>query len=300
MSYPLISVILPFYNAELYLKESIESVLEQVNCSIELILVDDSSNDSSLLIASAYTDNPNVILIRNTSQSGISFCLDKAISVASGQFIARMDADDICLPTRISRQISFMIENSLDVCGSSAFKIDENGNIIGKIFSATSHNEINLTFITTSPFIHPTVIFRSEFLNANKFLYTDSVSSGFAEDYDLFVRMALSKARFGNLPEFVFKYRIVKSSLSRTNFIQIKKDRKLLSDLYISHMISSIRDSFSDLSLNNERIELRHLRALWVLLFRGYFWFIYFIRVILRSDPLIIFKSIFHHVRGRI
>jgi glycosyltransferase involved in cell wall biosynthesis len=103
---PKISVILPVYNAQSYLRESIDSILNQSFQDFELIMINDGSTDSSLSIMESYTDQR--IRIINQTNAGLPVSLNRAIAQAQGQYLARQDADDICLPERLAKQFAYL------------------------------------------------------------------------------------------------------------------------------------------------------------------------------------------------
>ena len=108
----LVSVIMSNYNTpEEYLRESIESILNQTYSHIEFIIVDDCSTDNSLNVIKSYKDD-RIVLIENTENLGLTKSLNKALKQAKGEFVARMDADDISLPTRFEKQVAFLKQNS--------------------------------------------------------------------------------------------------------------------------------------------------------------------------------------------
>lgn len=109
----LISVILPVYNAELYLKEAIESILKQTYKSFELIILNDGSSDNSLNIINSFKDDRIILIDRENN--GLVYTLNEGINMAKSKYIARMDADDISLSDRFEKQIKHMEENSLDI-----------------------------------------------------------------------------------------------------------------------------------------------------------------------------------------
>ena len=106
---PLISVILPVYNCEKYIRDSIQSILDQVFNDFELIIINDGSTDNTFGIIKSFSDD-RIILV-NQVNHGLTFSLNVGLSLAKGKYIARMDADDISLPDRFKKQVNFLSEN---------------------------------------------------------------------------------------------------------------------------------------------------------------------------------------------
>lgn len=127
---PLVSVIMPIFNAEKYLFEAIKSILQQTYSNLELILVDDASVDGSLEIVNGIKDS-RIILKRNTCNRGIAYSTNRGIEAASGKYIALLDDDDMATAERLQLQVEFMERNEdVDILGGATAEIDENGKII--------------------------------------------------------------------------------------------------------------------------------------------------------------------------
>jgi glycosyltransferase involved in cell wall biosynthesis len=124
---PLISVVMPVYNAAQYLREAIDSILNQTFRDFEFIIINDGSTDRSLEIIQSYNDDR--IRLINQKNTGLAKALNNGIAIAKSDFIARMDADDISIPERLTSQFSFL-ESNVDVVavGSNAEVIDKEGN----------------------------------------------------------------------------------------------------------------------------------------------------------------------------
>jgi len=251
----LISVILPVYNAELYLKEAIESILNQTYENFELIILNDGSSDDSLKIINSFNDD-RIILI-NRENKGLVYTLNEGINLAKGKYIARMDADDISLPERFEKQIKLIEENSLDICGGHFLLIDEKNNINGLNLTPLSHETCFLSLVSKVPFAHPSIMIRKDFLTKNNLLYGQSKYK-IAEDLDLWIRMYEKGAIFGNVNDIIFKYRVLESSLSRVNNNGIVKDTKaMLSNFLINNKnaLINIVDKIPK-QLNDEELSL--------------------------------------------
>ncbi len=216
MTAPMISVVMPVYNAEKYITEAVESILNQTYSDFEFIIVDDCSTDNSYEILQSYAANDaRIRLFKNDVNSKLPKTLNFGISQAKGKYIARMDADDISLPERFAKQVAFMDANpEIGVSGGYAAVLggDESG-VIMKV--QITHGLIKAySFFVCCNLIHPTVIMRMEVLE-NRALSYDEELVGVAEDYDLWVRMLHSGVLFANLPEPLLYYR--KSEMQVTN-----------------------------------------------------------------------------------
>lgn len=213
----LVSVVLPAYNAELYLKEAIDSILEQTFTDFELIVLNDGSSDSTEDIILSYSDR-RIVYVRNQENLGLIETLNKGISLAKGKYIARMDADDIALPERLAKQINFLEENTqYGVVGSFAQIIDSKN--IYKV--PVTDKEIKAFLYIDSPFIHPSVVIRKDLLTNN--LYDHQYHR--IEDYELWVRLS-SQTKFYNIPEILLNYRVLEGSES--SLLKSNLERKLL------------------------------------------------------------------------
>ena len=206
----LVSIILPVYNGEKYLKKSIDSILNQTYKNFEIIIINDGSTDGSDSIIKKYLPNYQIKYFSRNNK-GLVVTLNEAIQKSTGQFIARMDQDDICYPTRIQKQLDFLIDKKIDVCGSSYEIIDENEKVLKVIITANEFFEVIISAMLV-PFAHPSVMFRNIF-QSKDFSY-GSGKITFAEDYDLWIKMAKKGVSFGNLKEVLFKYRVSSDSLS--------------------------------------------------------------------------------------
>lgn len=200
---PLISVIMPVYNGEKYLREAIDSVLAQTYSNFELLLINDGSTDSSRDIILSYND-ARIRYIENERNLKLIATLNKGIDLAKGDFIARMDADDVCMPRRFEKQVQFMIAHpDIDVCGTWAYRIDGEGKKTGKIKNIDAPGSLRCLSFFSCPFIHPSVMAKASVLKDNHYSQ-DMVD---AEDLELWHRLSLQGCKFSNIPHFLMKYR---------------------------------------------------------------------------------------------
>ncbi len=205
MKTPLISVVLPVYNAELYIAEAIESILNQTYTNFELLILNDASTDKSVDIIKEYAEeNERIRFIDYKQNAGLIQRLNDGVRNAKGKYVARMDNDDISLPNRFEEQIKYMEANEeVGVCGTY-FDIfeEDSSNIILNVRHPVIDSEIKLSLLKNSVLGHPTVMARAKLLKENEY----DLNYNAAEDYELWSRLVL-KTKFHNLPKVHLLYR---------------------------------------------------------------------------------------------
>lgn len=209
---PKISVIMPIYNCDKYLAAAVESILLQTFTDFELILVNDASTDDTLKIAQEYAKRDSRIkIINNKKNLNIAGSLNKGIEAAKAKIIARMDGDDISLPTRFQKQYELLtIREDVAVVGCNMLIMDSEGHEYDKRAYASDSFTLKKNIFRYSPFAHPTVMYRK---SAVKECGGYNPQYSPTEDLDLWVRIG-SKYEFANIPEYLFKYRVFKQSSS--------------------------------------------------------------------------------------
>lgn len=204
-SYSLVSVGIPFYNAQHYLGYAIESVLSQTHEDWELILVDDGSIDNSLSIATKFANYDNRIrVISDGKNMKLPFRLNQLIKESKGKYVARMDADDIMHPQRLENQLQFLINNQhYDLVSTGLISIDNNNKVKG--YRKVDHLYDNFSDIKTSyPIVHPSVMARRHWFERNK--YSEKYPR--AEDFELWTRAISNKDfKMAVLPDLLVYYR---------------------------------------------------------------------------------------------
>ena len=203
---PLISVVIPVYNGNGYLATAINSILNQSFRNFEVIAIDDGSIDNSyeILKSLAKTDS-RLRVFKNKTNLNISRTLNRGIKLAKGQYIARMDADDIALPHRFAQQMKFLKKHpQVVILGGQCKTIDINGKLLGKKLFPVTDKQIREALYTTNPIQHPTAIINRALLPKNFTWYNPELPP--AEDYDLFFRLG-QFGKYHNLPIFLLKYR---------------------------------------------------------------------------------------------
>lgn len=214
---PRVSVIMPAFNAELYIEETINSILTQTFHDFEFLIYDDCSSDRTYEIIKSFSDR-RIRLFRNEFNIGYVKTLNKLIELASGEYIARQDNDDISLSTRLQEQISFLDENpKVGLCGSNV-EVFGKMNIISSM--PLSDEEIRAYMIINNPICHPTVMFRkSIFEEFGISDYDESLCP--AEDYNMWFEIS-KNTRLANLSNVLLKYRWHNENVS-----QLKKNIQL-------------------------------------------------------------------------
>ena len=210
MKTPLVSVVMAVHNEEQFLKQAIFSILNQSLNNLELIVVDDYSTDSSPKIIRSIKDN-RLKLLKNSKQLGLTKSLNKALKIARGEYIARMDADDISTKERLKIQVSYLNKHTnIVVVGSWAQYIDKNGNVLKVKKVPLSSVQIKKDIPKYNPFIHPTLVFRADVFKKIG-LYDENFY--YAQDYDLLLRIA-KKYKTANIPKNLLFYRISSDQIS--------------------------------------------------------------------------------------
>lgn len=212
-----ISVIMGIYNCAATLPEAIESILNQTYGNWELIMCDDGSSDDTYKIAMDYKNKypEKIIVIRNEKNSGLNKTLNHCLEHATGEYIARMDGDDISISDRFEKEISFL-ENNEDyaIVSGPMIYFDENGDW-GKGTSVANPEKED--FIHGTPFCHAPCMVRAEAYKAVNG-YSENKKTLRAEDYDLWFRMYELGYRGHNLTEPIYKMRDDENAYSRRKF----------------------------------------------------------------------------------
>jgi len=210
MERPKLSIIMSVYNEEKYLREAMDSILNQTFRDFEFLIINDCSTDSSREIILSYPD-PRIRLIDNTVNIGLTCSLIKGLQLAAGEYIARQDADDISLPRRLEKQINFLHQNAtVGLVGTSPIVINEEGKCLFVIPVLTGIKELKKELENGNQFTHGSVVFRKKCIEQ-----VGSYRKEFkvAQDYDLWLR--LSKFfNLANISEPLYKWRLDINSIS--------------------------------------------------------------------------------------
>ncbi len=229
---PAISVLMPCYNAADTLEEALDSLQEQTLTDIEVIAVDDGSDDHTAEILAEWAARDNRFRIYHQEHAGIVSALNTGLARCTAPLVARMDVDDRAYPTRLARQAAFLeLHPDVEVVGSLVrgtpeTEVREGFRIyIDWLNGLVTDAQIRREIFVESPLVHPSVLFRKEAVDRVGG-YRDF---GWPEDYDLWLRLYLAGARFGKVPEILLDWREHPERLTRTdsrysleNFIRLK------------------------------------------------------------------------------
>lgn len=227
----MISVIMPVYKEKLnILRQSLESILTQTYQNIEFIIIVDNPLYTNAIkyLKEIEQRNNNVSISINSKNMGIVYSLNKGIKLCHGEYIARMDADDISVPSRLSLELEYLKKNNYDLIGSFYYDIDSYNVKKRKVELPVTFKEIKRRLKYTNCLCHPTWLAKKEvFKNLKGYR---NISS--CEDYDFLVRLCLKGYSCGNIPEFLLNYRFDNDGISNKNYLQQKVIACLISKEY--------------------------------------------------------------------
>ena len=207
---PLVSVVLPVYNAAPYLAASVESVLAQTLTDFELIIVDDASTDGSGDIARTFSD-PRIRYIRNERNLGVAATRNRGVRQARGEFVAQMDQDDLAKPYRLAAQVAFLRRHpNVGFCGGHIVRFSPS--FRHRVSYPLHHEQIRVAQLFHAAFAHPTVMARRKILLDHELFYDETCRN--LEDYELWPKVT-AVTQTANLDRVLLDYRIHTSQLSR-------------------------------------------------------------------------------------
>lgn len=217
MSAPRISVVLPAYNAEEFIAEAIESILNQTFTDFELIILNDGSTDRTPEIIQKYAKmDKRIVFVNNPENRGLIAVLNQGLDMARGEFVARMDADDISLPTRFEKQVAYM-DSHPDV------------GVLGTViqgFGMLDWPGIQIPVVTVFDMLkqnymaHPSIMIRKSILDKHNLRYNPEYKH--CEDLELWSRM-IFLTKFHNVMEKLLMYRVSGHNVSMSNGEHQKK-----------------------------------------------------------------------------
>ncbi len=251
MNNPKISVLMPVYNAEKFLKEAIDSTLNQTFKDFELLIINDASTDNSKKIIMFY-DDKRIRYFENDKNLGVAVTLNKGLKLARAELIARMDADDISFPNRFALQYKEMQKDKeITILASNYDVVDERGKFLYTEKYAKSPEEIYYTLQFRNCLGHPTAMFRTHIILD---IFNGYDKDHEAEDYDLWLKIS-SKYKISKINISLFKLRTSKNSRMRAMGRKVdddaiflaKKNLELLTSGKINLKITEIlRRNFTD------------------------------------------------------
>ncbi len=222
---PLVSIIMPVYNGEKYLREAIDSILNQTYRNFEFIIVNDGSIDKSEEIIQSYTDS-RIRYFKNEKNIGLDATLNNAFTIAKGEYVARMDCDDLSHHMRLEKQVEFMESHlDYDLVGSQYINIDSSRKPCEIVAQAQDSDEIKYAIQSVNCFCHGSVMFRTSFLRKYSIFYNHEYSP--YEDYELWTRIA-QMTKVKNLPEVLYAYMINPQGMYLTQYKEMIEGPKRL------------------------------------------------------------------------
>ena len=223
---PTLTVLLAVYNGEKYLRESLDSVLAQTFRDFEFLIIDDGSTDKTLSILQEYEAKDSRIRLISRPNKGLTNTLNEGLSLARGEFLARMDADDFCQPDRFEKQVAYLREHpDCLLVGSRVQVIDPEGSPIRLMCDETTHEQIDAAHLNRQwPIVHPAVTMRMSGLRqigGYRNMYNT------LEDLDVFLRLA-EIGKLANLPDVLLKYRQHFASVTHSREVQQMQIREAI------------------------------------------------------------------------
>ncbi|WP_195244222.1 glycosyltransferase family 2 protein [Clostridium celatum] len=257
----LVSIVMSVYNGEKYLRQSIESILNQTYKNIEFIIVNDGSVDLSLQIINKYAEQDKRIkVINNVKNKGLIYSLNKGIDEATGKYIARMDADDISVESRIEEQVNFMESNKDIALSGTAHSIFLDGKefIRSNTTAIIDYELIRVKSLFQCSFVHPSVIMRRDIIQKNNFRYKEDYKH--AEDFGLWSEI-IPKYKVSNIDKPLLRYRIVKNSITRSANKDIIQRKNVLKKIYYNSLkCFSEKVSEDDLDIHFEIAMIQNIK----------------------------------------
>jgi hypothetical protein len=214
MGSPIVSVVMSVFNGQAFLSEAIESILSQTFRDFEFIVIDDGSTDRTAEILASYASRDERMRVLQQENKGRAESLNIGIGLAKGDYIARMDADDVAMPHRLKEQVDFMERHAEVGLLSGAFElIDTTGQVINTVRLPLEDSEIKSVMLRHNAMCHPAVLMRKEVVVASGGYRKPLLD---ADDYDLWLRMS-ERSRLANLGKPVLQYRIHSDQVSVRN-----------------------------------------------------------------------------------
>ncbi len=223
---------MPVYNGEKHLQEAMDSILEQTYSDFELIIINDGSEDKSQDIILSYSDQ-RIRYYTNNKNLGLTKTLNIGLDLAKGEYIARMDADDLCVVDRFSSQVSFFEANKdYGLLGTAYETFGAKQKVVRP---PIEHREIEVAFLFDNAFAHPATMFRRSVIENNKIKYRECYKC--AEDYDLLYRISqVTKCK--NLPDVFLRYRVHDAQVSKRDNVRQVETANILRKEVLASTIS--------------------------------------------------------------
>lgn len=231
-STPKVSIIMPCYNSEKYIEKAIQSVLDQTYRNFELIIIDDDSTDKTWEIIEQYAKKDFRVICtkKDENEKGISKSMNKGIEMARGEYITRMDSDDIIIPEKIFRQVQFLDKNEeYGVCSVNIAMMDNLGNIYNENVYPEQKVPSEWTFLWTNPVPNAPCMYRTNIIKDNNITFSNLRT---AEDYDFLEKLITkTKVYMINLPLYYYRYN-EKSTYNRNRIETFKNSLDISKKYY--------------------------------------------------------------------
>jgi len=252
---PSVSVLMSVYNGADYLRESVDSILNQTFADFEFIIIDDASTDNTPAILDSYPDQ-RIVRLHNPHNLGLTHSLNRGLAIAQGRYIARHDADDIAHVERLAKQVHFMdAQPDLGLACGHITRINAAGQPTFKKESTNlprlSPLALRWELLWTNPIMHSTVMLRKSVLDEHQLQYNPNYNG--AEDYELWTRLA-HLTDLARMPEMLSYYRILSSGVSGSNAI---RQKTLTYQIMVREVRAWLEHEFSDAALKTI-FETRH------------------------------------------
>lgn len=245
---PKISLIMSVYNGEDYLCEAIESVMNQTFTDWELIIINDCSTDSTGEILSRYASQDLRVKVHtNEVNLRLPSSLNKALTLAEGKYIARMDADDICLPDRLEKQYDFMEKNPDIALSSCRFMTLKNGVISsGGCGGKNDSNSIKALLLVTNPILHPGIIAKAEIIK--ELGYDKNFTC--TEDMELWTRFIMAGHKVQILSEYLMIYRLHDKQITETTLEKQRREVVSIQKKYLAKLLEPMNEEQEEFYVN--------------------------------------------------
>lgn len=208
---PLVSVLMPAFNAEQHIAQAIESILEQTYPHFELLILNDGSTDQTQRVIEQF-DDERIVKTHLAQNQGLVNARNQLVAAAQGEYIAFLDADDIAFPNRLQLQVAFLESRKADICGGAHYSLYESSGSMKSSKQRYSDSDIRALITVCSPLCNPAVMGRAEAFKKHPY----RIGKDYAEDYSLWSELALAGYRFANLHDNLIAYRIHPKQTSQT------------------------------------------------------------------------------------
>lgn len=225
----MVSVLMPAYNAAEHIREAIDSILAQTLVDFEFLIINDGSTDNTVDIINGY-DDPRIKLIHNDGNKGLIYSLNYGLGIAQGKYIARMDADDIAMDTRLEKQVSFLENNpDISILGTAFIYMGTPY----EIHHPNYNEEIRIKLLDDVVFAHPTVMMRKDSIDLNNIRY--NVDYSYIEDYQFWVEAAIKNLKMANLDQVLLQYRQHPQQVSSLKYNEQEDTKQRIKLKYLSY-----------------------------------------------------------------